>query len=253
MSSDDEKVTEFVDAGVDWPQELLEIDQSQSIADPFEDLSSEMNSVQQKVQENNAQMNEVIVQDSNEKQTTPKPTDSLQVELGNDDVISDPNLYGMGKTSAANSKMIQVESAETKEESKKTAVTSKKNAKANEQNDDEDVGAATAEGCKRAAAVAGTAKVTAEKGKKDETANLMTTGSNRSSESSLLASTTKPEVSITPDSNTSVVCEPKEKDKLNFSPTPDFEPVIALPEIVEVKTGEENERVLFEQRAQLLW
>lgn len=37
-----------------------------------------------------------------------------------------------------------------------------------------------------------------------------------------------------------------------FVPTAQFQPVIALPELVEVKTGEENEDILFEHRAKLL-
>ncbi|KAH8343760.1 hypothetical protein KR059_007337 [Drosophila kikkawai] len=37
-----------------------------------------------------------------------------------------------------------------------------------------------------------------------------------------------------------------------YEPTAQFEPVIALPELVEVVTGEENEEVLFEHRAKLL-
>lgn len=41
-------------------------------------------------------------------------------------------------------------------------------------------------------------------------------------------------------------------DDDNYEPTAHFEPVIPLPDLVEVKTGEENEEVLFEHRAKLL-
>lgn len=38
----------------------------------------------------------------------------------------------------------------------------------------------------------------------------------------------------------------------DYVPTAHFEPVISLPDLVEVKTGEENENILFEHRAKLL-
>lgn len=38
----------------------------------------------------------------------------------------------------------------------------------------------------------------------------------------------------------------------DYVPTAHFEPVISLPDLVEVKTGEENEEILFEHRAKLL-
>lgn len=41
-------------------------------------------------------------------------------------------------------------------------------------------------------------------------------------------------------------------DEDEYVPTAHFEPVIALPDLVEVKTGEENEIILFEHRAKLL-
>lgn len=42
------------------------------------------------------------------------------------------------------------------------------------------------------------------------------------------------------------------EDEDDYVPTAQFEPVISLPDLVEVKTGEENETVLFEHRAKLL-
>lgn len=43
------------------------------------------------------------------------------------------------------------------------------------------------------------------------------------------------------------------EDKVDdFVPTAEFSPVIALPDIVEVVTGEEGETILFQERAKLL-
>lgn len=42
------------------------------------------------------------------------------------------------------------------------------------------------------------------------------------------------------------------EDDDDYVPTAHFEPVISLPDLVEVKTGEENEEILFEHRAKLL-
>lgn len=50
----------------------------------------------------------------------------------------------------------------------------------------------------------------------------------------------------------SLVDTPKEDEAENYEPTAHFEPVIPLPDLVEVNTGEENETVLFEHRAKLL-
>lgn len=43
-----------------------------------------------------------------------------------------------------------------------------------------------------------------------------------------------------------------EESAIEFVPTAEFKPLIPLPEIVEVKTGEENAEVLFEMRGKLL-
>lgn len=80
-----------------------------------------------------------------------------------------------------------------------------------------------------------------------------------------LANATSPETSSTATANVTSttpttaantssgsVREPDDEDNLNFKPTAHFEPVIELPALVEVKTGEENETVLFEHRAKLL-
>lgn len=52
--------------------------------------------------------------------------------------------------------------------------------------------------------------------------------------------------------STSAVDATREEDADNYEPTAHFEPVIPLPDLVEVKTGEENETILFEHRAKLL-
>lgn len=52
--------------------------------------------------------------------------------------------------------------------------------------------------------------------------------------------------------STSVVDTSREEEADNYEPTAHFEPVIPLPDLVEVKTGEENEAILFEHRAKLL-
>lgn len=44
----------------------------------------------------------------------------------------------------------------------------------------------------------------------------------------------------------------KDDEDDEYVPTAHFEPVISLPDLVEVKTGEENERIAFEHRAKLL-
>lgn len=44
----------------------------------------------------------------------------------------------------------------------------------------------------------------------------------------------------------------KDEEEDDYVPTAHFEPVISLPDLVEVQTGEENERALFEHRAKLL-
>lgn len=72
-------------------------------------------------------------------------------------------------------------------------------------------------------------------------------------ETSLLANAATPE---TPsqnqtDANTSTNSA-KDEEADNYEPTAHFEPVIPLPDLVEVKTGEENEITLFEHRAKLL-
>lgn len=71
---------------------------------------------------------------------------------------------------------------------------------------------------------------------------------------SLSTSAAAPDSSGTGAANTSAssVREPDEEDNINFKPTAHFEPVIELPALVDVKTGEENETVLFEHRAKLL-
>ncbi|GJQ79003.1 hypothetical protein Trydic_g164 [Trypoxylus dichotomus] len=46
--------------------------------------------------------------------------------------------------------------------------------------------------------------------------------------------------------------EISEGDLEEYEPSVDFKPIIALPELVEVKTGEENAEILFEQKAKLL-
>ncbi|XP_031625678.1 E3 SUMO-protein ligase RanBP2-like [Contarinia nasturtii] len=52
------------------------------------------------------------------------------------------------------------------------------------------------------------------------------------------------------DANTSANSAKDDED--DYEPTAHFEPVIPLPELVDVKTGEENETILFEHRAKLL-
>ncbi|XP_065336958.1 E3 SUMO-protein ligase RanBP2-like isoform X2 [Cloeon dipterum] len=52
--------------------------------------------------------------------------------------------------------------------------------------------------------------------------------------------------------SSSAVCPGDAESAEDFIPTADFKPVIPLPELVEVKTGEEGEDVLFENRAKLL-
>lgn len=44
----------------------------------------------------------------------------------------------------------------------------------------------------------------------------------------------------------------RDEEEDDYVPTAHFEPVISLPDLVEVQTGEENERALFEHRAKLL-
>lgn len=58
----------------------------------------------------------------------------------------------------------------------------------------------------------------------------------------------------TPDSEAKVMPPSPGDDAAvtDFVPTAEFKPVIPLPEIVEVKTGEENAEVLFEMRGKLL-
>lgn len=76
---------------------------------------------------------------------------------------------------------------------------------------------------------------------------------NRTSETTSLLAT--PDTSSTPATaaaNTSAGSVREQDEHEDFVPTAHFEPVIALPELVEVKTGEENEIVLFEHRAKLL-
>jgi E3 SUMO-protein ligase RanBP2 len=41
------------------------------------------------------------------------------------------------------------------------------------------------------------------------------------------------------------------EESADYDPRPDFKPIIPLPDEVEIKTGEENEEVLFEERAKL--
>jgi E3 SUMO-protein ligase RanBP2 len=41
-------------------------------------------------------------------------------------------------------------------------------------------------------------------------------------------------------------------ESTEFEPTAEFTPVIPLPDLVEVKTGEEGETVLYEERSKLL-
>lgn len=50
--------------------------------------------------------------------------------------------------------------------------------------------------------------------------------------------------------NTSVASHKEDED--DYVPTAHFEPVIELPDLIDVKTGEENETILFEHRAKLL-
>lgn len=52
--------------------------------------------------------------------------------------------------------------------------------------------------------------------------------------------------------NVNASTEGREDEAENYEPTAHFEPVIPLPDLVEVKTGEENETTLFEHRAKLL-
>lgn len=52
--------------------------------------------------------------------------------------------------------------------------------------------------------------------------------------------------------NTSASAAQEDDEHHEFEPSAHFEPVIPLPDLVEVKTGEENETVLFEHRAKLL-
>lgn len=63
--------------------------------------------------------------------------------------------------------------------------------------------------------------------------------------------------SLTPKAELKPVEKPKENDgddshTDDFVPTAEFKPVIPLPELVDVKTGEENSEVLFEHKAKLL-
>lgn len=75
----------------------------------------------------------------------------------------------------------------------------------------------------------------------------------KSETSSLLNATTPetPSQSYTT-ANTSAHSVNEDEDNRNYEPNVHFEPVIPLPDLVEVKTGEENEIILFEHRAKLL-
>lgn len=55
-----------------------------------------------------------------------------------------------------------------------------------------------------------------------------------------------------PTANTAANTSATRADEDDYVPTAHFEPVISLPDLVEVKTGEENEDIAFEHRAKLL-
>ncbi|KAK3932811.1 E3 SUMO-protein ligase RanBP2 [Frankliniella fusca] len=59
-------------------------------------------------------------------------------------------------------------------------------------------------------------------------------------------------VSSTTDFGNKSGTEPESGDAEEFEPTAEFKPVIPLPSLIEVRTGEEDEDVLFEERAKLL-
>ena len=72
------------------------------------------------------------------------------------------------------------------------------------------------------------------------------------SETSSLANAATPETPKNQtDANTSSTSA-KDDEADHYEPTAHFEPVIPLPALVDVKTGEENEITLFEHRAKLL-
>lgn len=59
-------------------------------------------------------------------------------------------------------------------------------------------------------------------------------------------------VSSTSDAGNKSTTDPETADAETFEPTAEFKPVIPLPSLIEVRTGEEDEDVLFEERAKLL-
>ncbi|KAJ8957127.1 hypothetical protein NQ318_007343 [Aromia moschata] len=65
------------------------------------------------------------------------------------------------------------------------------------------------------------------------------------------ATTFSPLVISQPKTSTPQKDEPEDECSENFVPTAEFKPVVALPDLVEVKTGEENSEILFESRAKL--
>lgn len=79
-----------------------------------------------------------------------------------------------------------------------------------------------------------------------------TSGQNEKPLNSIFSNLNRSPASTTTTNNATAAANTSKEDVDDYVPTAQFEPVIALPELIEVKTGEENEIVTFEYRAKLM-